>query len=211
MHKVELKIHHRTCWGSEISVKFPEYKFCSVDCRWVGSKVAHILLARGGLKKFRKITEYLEKRKDVLKAETLSEDDQGIYIRIITKKDRRTSQFSDLFFSHECFPAAPTRFEGKYEIWTLGTADRKNIAAVYNYLRKRHPVHINYLKEEKISNPLTPRQRETINYAQHFGYYQWPRKKTATEICNLVKIPKTVFLSHLRKAENKIIAEFLAR
>ncbi len=60
-----------------------------------------------------------------------------------------------------------------------------------------------------MSDPLTKKQREVLNYAKMFGYYEWPRKKSVTDICKIVKIPKTVFLSHLRKAENKIMKDYL--
>src|SRR3989338_6202967 len=211
MHKVELSIHHRTCWGSEISSKFPYHQFSSVDCRWLKDQVVHILLARGDSSQFKMIIGYLNKRKDVMKVEFLSEDDQSIYLRVLTKKDEHTPQFSDLFFEHHCFPVLPTRFEGKYEVWTLGTAEKNNITDVYNLLKKKHSVKIDYLKEETIQNALTKKQREVLNYAKHFGYYEWPRKKTVTDICIIINMPKTVFLSHLRKAENKIMSDFLSR
>lgn len=211
MHKVKLHIYHRTCWGSEISIKFPDHQFSSVDCRWIKDQVVHILLARGDSSQFKKISEYLNKRKDVLKVEYLSEDNQSLYLRVLTKKDKPTPQFSDLFFEHHCFPVLPTKFEGKYEVWTLGTAEKRNITDVYNLLKDKHPVNINYLKEEKIQNTLTKKQREVLNYAKHFGYYEWPRKKSVTEICKMINMPKTVFLSHLRKAENKIMADFLSQ
>lgn len=145
-----------------------------------------------------------------MKVEPLSEDEQSLYLRVLTKKDKKNPQFSDLFFNHDCFPIAPTRFESRYEVWTLGAASKNDIAKVYNSLRRGHPVNISYLKEEKMKNALTKKQRNAINYANHFGYYEWPRKKSVTEICKIVNMPKTVFLSHLRKAENKIIANFLS-
>ncbi len=208
MYKVELKIYHKTCWGSEIGLKFPQYRLSSVDCRWIKNQVVHILLARGDPANFTRIIQYLEQRKDVSKVEVLSEDDQSLYLRVLTTRNKRRTQFSDFFFEHNCFPVVPTRFEGKYELWTLGTADKKNITVVYNLLKKHHPTKISSLKEEKMENALTKKQREVLNYARHFGYYEWPRKKSVSEICALVNIPKTVFLSHLRKAENKVMLHF---
>jgi predicted DNA binding protein len=209
MYKVELDIYHRGCWGSEINVKFPNHQFSSVDCRWIRGQVVHILLARGNSLKFKKIIEYLKKRKDVLKLETLSEDNQSLYLRVLTKKNKKIGQFSDMFFEHNCFPIAPTKFLNKSEVWTLGTAKKKNITEVYDSLKKKYKTKINYLKEEKPQHNLTKKQREVLTFAKHFGYYEWPRKKSVTEICKMVNIPKTVFLSHLRKAENKIINEYI--
>ena len=78
-------------------------------------------------------------------------------------------------------------------------------------VKKYHPTKIKYLKEERMNDPLTNKQREVLNYAKMFNYYEWPRGKSVTEMCKIVKISKTVFLSHLRKAENKIIREYLRK
>ena len=210
MLKIILQIHHKSCWGSEINLKFPIIKFSSIDCRWIKGKVAHILLAAGDSSSFDKIVKYLKDRRDVKSVELLSKTSSEMYVRVITKKDNRYSQFSDIFFKNNCFTAAPTRFEDKYEVWTLGTSEKKNIAKIYSFLKKKYPVKIRYIKDESISPKLTAKQREVLIHAGYFGYYNWPRKKSATEIASLLKIPKTVFLSHLRKAESKIINGFLS-
>ena len=209
MLKIVLQIYHKGCWGSEINLKFPSVKFSSIDCRWINGKVAHILLAIGGSNYFDNILSYLKARKDVKKVELLSRTKDEMYLRILTEKDKRYWQFSDIFFKNNCFTAAPTRFENKYEVWTLGTAEKKNITKVYNYLKKKYPLTICYLKQESIMPKLTDKQREMLIQAKYFGYYNWPRKKSATDICKMLKIPKTVFLSHLRKAECKIIKGFI--
>jgi len=208
MYKAILEIEHKGCWGSEISLKFPEHEFSSVDCRWVKKGVAHILHASGNTEDFNKIIKYLKSKKDVLSTEVLSKTDQDIYIRTITEHDTKHPKFSYIFFKNGCFPIAPTKFKDKYEVWTLGTANRKNITKVYEILKKKKDIpelKIKHIKEEPIQPKLTTKQRETLIYAKYYGYYEWPRKMSATEIAKMVNIPKTVFLSHLRKAENKII------
>ncbi len=209
MYKVELRIFHKGCWGSDINLAFPKHKFSSVDCRWINNKVAHIVHARGDQSKFAAIQGYLKKRKDVLKIEALSCDIENLYLRVLTKKQEKTGQFSDMFFAHHCFPLIPTRFEGRSEVWTLGSAKKENITKVYSELKKKYDVKLASIKEENIGVELTEKQRQAVTYANHFGYYEWPRKKTITEISEIVKIPKTVFLSHLRKAEKTIISNYL--
>ncbi len=153
--------------------------------------------------------KYLQSRSDVLTLEKLSESTNRLYLRVSAKKDEHTSQFSDMFFEHACFLIAPTRFEEKHEIWTLGSSNRENISLVYEKLKKNHPVSISYLKEDSFNVLLTQKQQEILNYAKHFGYYEWPRQNSITNICSMINIPKTVFLSHLRKAEKKIMSQFL--
>jgi predicted DNA binding protein len=211
MHIAELDILHKGCWGSEIGIQFPEHKFSSIDCRWVKGEVVHILEAKGSREEFKQIIRYLRGRSDVSRVEILAERKEDLHLRITTKKTKNTGQFSDIFFEHDCFPVAPTRFEKSSELWTLGAASKKNILTVYALLKRKHPVQMNFLEEDAFADTLTEKQKEALQYARLFGYYEWPRKRSVTEIAKLVGIPKTVFLSHLRKAERKIIAGHISR
>jgi predicted DNA binding protein len=205
MFKAVLEVYHKGCWGSEINLKFPDVEFSSVDVRWVDSKVAHIVKATGSKRYFSDIIKYLKSQKDVKSIEILSRSDSDIYLRILTVNSTKHPSFSNMFFDNGCFPACPTRFSGKYEVWTLGSAKKDNIAKAYSTLKKRYLVNIKYMKEENIETDLMAKQREAYVYAKYFGYYSWPRKKSGTEIAKLLKISKTVFFSHLRRAENKIL------
>jgi predicted DNA binding protein len=205
MFKIQFKIYHKGCWGSEINLKFPAISFESVDCRWIKGEVAHILLSRGDYSQFGKIISYLNKRKNVTKVEVISKDKETMYLHVLTKKETKTGQFSDMFFQNKCFQIAPTQFKSKFEIWTLGTTKKKFITKIYNELKKKHPTKIIYTKEEGMEVKLTNKQRDALMHAKLLGYYEWPSKKTATQIAKILCIPKTVFLSHLRKAENKIL------
>ena len=44
------------------------------------------MLVRGEKLTFKSIIKYLKKRKDVLDVEDLSEDEQSLYLRVLTKK-----------------------------------------------------------------------------------------------------------------------------
>lgn len=213
MYKVQFDIIHEGCWGSEISKKFPEMNFSSVDVRWIKGDVAHILVAdllkvKGNNHLFKEVITYLKRRKSVAKVEVISKDEHKIYVRTLTKHTPKHNQFSDNFFDNDLFMVAPVKFEEGYEKWILGTIDKQNITKVYNLLKKQYKVKISLITEESIGSDLTTKQREALTYAKYFGYYEWPRTKGVTEISKLLKIPKTVFLSHLRKAENKIINKF---
>ncbi|PIN75718.1 hypothetical protein COV18_02625 [Candidatus Woesearchaeota archaeon CG10_big_fil_rev_8_21_14_0_10_37_12] len=210
MFKTRFDIVHKGCWGSEISKEFPGLSFSAVDCHWTKGNVVHILKVSGDESQFNKVITYLKKRKEVISAEVLSKDDL-LFMRVLTEGHKKRKQFSDMFFENGCFPVVPIRFEGGFEKWTLGTSKRKNLTTVYNELKKYHSISIKEITEGKITTALTQKQREAMMYANHFGYFDWPRKKTATEIAKLINVPKTVFLSHLRKAENKILKSFLEK
>lgn len=210
MYKVVFDIHHKTCFGSDINLKFSNHEFSSVDCRWIKNTVAHLLKVEGDHATFPSILLYLQQRLDVLRVEPLSRNKNTIFLRAITKKDDKYFPFSDFFSEHGLDPLSPTKFIEKYERWTLGSAKKTNITKVYQLLKKRFALRVVSITEQANQPLLTEKQRKVFTYAFHFGYYEWPRKITVTKLSTTLNIPKTVLLSHLRKAEQKIIRKHMS-
>lgn len=52
---------------------------------------------------------------------------------------------------------------------------------------------------------LTQKQTKALMTALDNGYYRLPRTSTAGEIAGLMGVPRTSFVDHLRKAENKVL------
>ncbi|MGD0423039.1 MAG: helix-turn-helix domain-containing protein [Candidatus Bathyarchaeia archaeon] len=52
---------------------------------------------------------------------------------------------------------------------------------------------------------LTSKQRRALITALDKGYYHMPRKATAGEIAQKLGLPRTSYVDHLRKAENKVL------
>jgi predicted DNA binding protein len=52
---------------------------------------------------------------------------------------------------------------------------------------------------------LTSKQRRALIYALDQGYYRMPRRATAGDIAKRLGVPRTSYVDHLRKAENKIL------
>ncbi len=205
MFKAILEVYHKGCWGSEINLKFKNQECSSIDVRWIGKSVVHIVKCSGDKKEFQNILRYIQEKTDVKNSEVLSITDHELYIRVSTKNNPKHPCFSNMFFEKHCFPIAPTQFIGKYEVWTLGSAKKESVHKVYQTLKKRYEVKIKLIKEEQITPLLTQKQREVFMYAKYFGYYEWPRKRSASDIAKNLKMSKTVFFSHLRKAEQKIL------
>jgi predicted DNA binding protein len=145
--------------------------------------------------------------------EELYRSSDSLCVRTVTENSRGHPSFSNLFFEAGCIPLAPTRFEGKFEVWTIGGKEKNAVSSAIDKLRKRYEVSIGWVKSASnyASIKLTTRQREALLTAHELGYFTWPRRITATEVAKATHIPKTVFLSHLRKAENKVIESFALR
>ena len=57
---------------------------------------------------------------------------------------------------------------------------------------------------------LTEKQMDAVLSAFNQGYYGVPRKTDVKTIARRKKVPRTTFTEHLRKAENRLINQFLA-
>jgi len=51
---------------------------------------------------------------------------------------------------------------------------------------------------------LTAKQRRALMAALDQGYYYMPRRATAGKIAERLGVPRTSYVDHLRKAENKV-------
>jgi len=56
---------------------------------------------------------------------------------------------------------------------------------------------------------LTDRQQEALRTAFRDGYFEWPRESNAEEVADSMDISSPTLHNHLRKAENKVLAEIL--
>ena len=52
---------------------------------------------------------------------------------------------------------------------------------------------------------LTRKQVQALVFALENGYYQVPKKVTTEEMANKLRLPRTTYEEHLRKAEGKVL------
>ena len=57
---------------------------------------------------------------------------------------------------------------------------------------------------------LTDRQKEVLEAANSYGYYDYPKRINGEDLSKKVNISKPVLLQHLRKAEGRIMADIFA-
>jgi hypothetical protein len=63
--------------------------------------------------------------------------------------------------------------------------------------------------EHSIVSHLTEKQREVITAARKYGYFEYPRRISASQLAERMGFSKTTTIEHLRKAENYILSRIL--
>lgn len=113
-------------------------------------------------------------------------------------------------FKNDCFVLEATKMTAGHEFWTMGSADRKNLLNLYEDFKKMGKVRILFLKKiSPFRSTLTKKQETALRIAWENNYYGMPRNVTLAQLAAKMKVTKTAYLEHLRRAESKIISEFV--
>ncbi len=122
------------------------------------------------------------------------------------------SDFVAHAFDPSLFFISPVLQKDGFEYWEIGSWERKTLLKFYNDVKTFGDIKMLKLRREVPSfivhqalPKLTMRQEEALHLAQDLGYYEYPRKISVEELAKRLKVPRTTFQAHLRKAEKKMM------
>ena len=120
---------------------------------------------------------------------------------------------------HNCLGLQPAIYTGGWEWYRVIAFSESDLRNLFKELDEYCKVEIT--SRRSISNEsirdtflvststlfgnLTAKQRRALTVALDSGYYHLPRGATAGEIANKLRVPRTSYVDHLRKAENKVL------
>ncbi len=118
-----------------------------------------------------------------------------------------------------CLEIQPAIYTGGWEWYRVIAFSERDIAHLFRDLNDSCDVEVvsrRSVSEESIRDTfllsvatlfgeLTDKQAGALLRALDNGYYQLPRRLTAGEIAGRLGLPRTSFVDHLRKGENKVL------
>ena len=118
-----------------------------------------------------------------------------------------------------CLNLQPMVYTNGWEWYRVTAFSNRDVKDLFNDLENDCTVEVTSrrtISEDAVRNSLlvstkslyghlTSRQIRALVTALDSGYYSLPRRATAEEIARRLRVPRTSFTDHLRKAENKVI------
>jgi len=120
---------------------------------------------------------------------------------------------------HNCLELQPAVYTDGWEWYRVIAFSERDLRHLFKDLDKHCKIEVT--SRRSISNEsirdtflvstttlfgsLTAKQSRALIMALDNGYYSMPRRATAGEIAEKLRVPRTSYVDHLRKAENKVL------
>lgn len=128
------------------------------------------------------------------------------YARIAV--DSSDFPLSQLIHAAGAFYIYPIKFQKGRQICTLIFETKKKLQSVLQHLEDWKIIRIGNVNLQFDLEDLTPQQLKAVNLAIERGYFEIPKKVNLEELSTQMKLSRTTFLEHLRKAEKKILSKY---
>ena len=126
---------------------------------------------------------------------------------------------SPVFEKNSCLELQPAVYKGGWEYYRLISFSEKDLRKVFATLEEycnleiisRRAISSGAVKETMLVSTaslfggLTRKQVQALVFALENGYYQVPKKVTTEEMASKLRLPRTTYEEHLRKAEGKVL------
>jgi predicted DNA binding protein len=202
MIEVELSVYMKGNYGCEITKKYPALVLEIVSGYTKKGNVQGLLKSNWSCDALKTIQKEIESFAQVEEVEIL----ESGYAKIVIN----SSEFPLARLIHEAgaFYVYPIKFCEGREVCTIVFENKEKLQAVLKNLDDWRIVRIGNVNIQFDLEDLTPQQLRAVNLAIEKGYFEIPKKVNLKELSTQMKISRTTFLEHLRKAEKKILSKY---
>jgi predicted DNA binding protein len=120
----------------------------------------------------------------------------------------------------DCLNLLPMVYSGGWEMYRIVAFSDEDVRALFRELERKSKVELVsrrtildgsiheslMVSTSAFVGGLTGKQVRALVAALDHGYYTFPRRATSVEIAHRLGTPRTSFVEHLRKGQNKVIA-----
>ena len=203
MIEVELSLSIEGNYGCEITRNKPDLILEIVSGYTENGKVQGLIKSNYTSEDLKKLCKEFEAFDYVREFEVL----ESGYARIVV--DSTDFPLAQLIHEVGAFYIYPIKFVKGKEICILIFENKQKLKKVLKQLDTDWKViRIGNVNLQFDLEDLTPQQLKAVNLAIEKGYFEIPKKVNLEELSQQMKLSRTTFLEHLRKAERKILSKY---
>jgi predicted DNA binding protein len=203
MIEVELSLSIEGNYGCEITRNKPDLILEIVSGYTENGKVQGLIKSNYTSEDLKKLCKEFEAFDYVREFEVL----ESGYARIVV--DSTDFPLAQLIHEVGAFYIYPIKFVKGKEICILIFENKQKLKKVLKQLDTDWKViRIGNVNLQFDLEDLTPQQLRAVNLAIEKGYFEIPKKVNLEELSQQMKLSRTTFLEHLRKAEKKILSKY---
>ncbi len=217
MQEISLRFHHE-CPYSTLSRRFPEAKISL----WDNLQREFLDVRSDRSKDWQRMNRELEAlaRNKGSKILRKTSDGKSYQFMIMTCACERKGSTLDMVMQSDCLFVPPIRFQAGWETYHVVGFDKGAAARLLSRFRAKGEAEIASMKDidtesldqstvVPLTDPLsgmTPMQLNALATSMAFGYYRLPRRTSTGKIAASLRVPRTTFQEHRKKAESKLMA-----
>ena len=217
MYEIELTFQH-SCPYSDLSRKFPSAKILL----WDNFQKEFLDVRSGDREDWPRLNRELEEmaRKKGSRILRKTSDGRSYQFMIMTCNCVRRNSTVDMIMASDCLFVPPIRIHQGREIYHSIAFDRGAARRMLSRFKAEGSAEISNQTEVGIeslerasfiplANPLsgmTPMQLRALATSMELGYYRLPRRTSTGKIAASLKVPRSTFQEHRKKAETKLMA-----
>jgi len=216
LYETAFRLQH-DCPLNDLSKQHPELVMSS----WCNSDTDVLEISREGaeIDQFQEDVESMWRK---MKVKPLRMSRSGPDLQVVVRHcgcNNIPAAVTPVFEKNRCLELQPCVYKGGWEYYRIISFSEKDARNVFAALGKfcqvevisRRAIKSGAVKETMLVSTnalfggLTRKQVQALVFALENGYYQVPKKVTTEEMASKLKLPRTTYEEHLRKAEGKVL------
>jgi predicted DNA binding protein len=217
LYETTFRLQH-DCPFNDLSKQHPELVMAS----WCNNEVDVLEITGEDPKALETLQKDVKSMEKALKTKILRQSSSNRNVQLLIQHcgcEQVPAPVSPVFERNNCLEIQPATYRGGWEYYRLISFNDKDLRKVFSTLEgycnleiiSRRAVPSGAVKETMLVSTsslfggLTRKQVQALVFALENGYYQVPKKVTTEEMASKLRLPRTTYEEHLRKAEGKVL------
>ncbi len=218
LYETAFRLQH-DCPLNDLSKQHPELVMSS----WCNSDTDVLEISKGGgVESFDRYQDDIDSVWRAMKVKPLRRSNSVRNLQVVIHHcgcDSIPAPVTPVFEKNNCLELQPCVYKGGWEYYRMisfSEKDARNVFATLGGYCKvevisRRAIRSGAVKDTMLVSTsalfggLTKKQAQALVFALENGYYQVPKKVTTEEMASKLRLPRTTYEEHLRKAEGKVL------